>query len=190
MLRKYLACTQQVSQGWTLHPTCVIAHGNIFMADHQRNTVWMIAEQLTGQVQSNDTSTAPHAPEAVVDGAGRHLEMVDDRCGQTGSGVEQAAVGDHEVDLLWLEACLAQYLFNGKEAGCSILKACCIYTTVFGVCSLDCWRYCCAVSQTSTVRNFVLKLNAFWTERFAGLNKLAQLAPRQMPAAKQQDHTK
>jgi hypothetical protein len=36
-----------------------------------------------------------------------HLEVVDDCCGQAGHRVEQAAVGDHIVDLLGPDACTA-----------------------------------------------------------------------------------
>lgn len=58
------------------------------MADHQCHTVGVVAEQLACQVQRNDSCTAAHASQAVVDGAGGHLEVVDDGRRQTGGGVD------------------------------------------------------------------------------------------------------
>jgi hypothetical protein len=57
---------------------------------------------------SSDSMTAargalcPHQREAAC--AVPHLEVVDDCSAQAGHGVEQAAVGDHKVDLLGLDA--------------------------------------------------------------------------------------
>jgi hypothetical protein len=48
---------------------------------------------------------ATHQSEAAC--AVPHLEVVDDCSGQAGHRVEQAAVGDHKVDLLGPDACTA-----------------------------------------------------------------------------------
>lgn len=67
----------------------------------------MAGTKLTGQVQGNDSCTASHSPQAVVDGAAAHLKVVHDNGRETGGGVEQRRVGDDKIDLVRPHTCKA-----------------------------------------------------------------------------------
>jgi hypothetical protein len=56
--------------------------------------------------------------------------VVHDGGRQTGCGVEQAAVGDHNANLTGLHASLVQQVPDGAEAGCLKLLACMLIVKV------------------------------------------------------------
>lgn len=153
------------------------------MADHQGGAVWVLGQQLPGQVQRNHTGRAAHAAQAVVDRAAAHLEVVHDHGTQAGCGIEQAAVGDHKVDVLGVDPGLVKQLLAGGEAGGAKLKARGLNASLALIARLDGWADSSFIAEAGAVRNLLLEVNVSWGELVGLLAQLPEFAPWEAPAA-------
>lgn len=83
----------------------------------------MHPEQVLGQVECNHPCRAAHASQGVALRPGAHLEVVHHQGTQAGGGVEEAAVGDHKVDLAGLDTGLVKQGLRSSETGAAELSA-------------------------------------------------------------------
>lgn len=99
-------------------------------------------------IKAARTCTTAHASQRIAHCVCAHLEMVHDSSTQTWCRVEQAAVGNHKVDLMWPHTSFVQQVLDGGEACCSKLKACCFDAQFVVTARLNGGTHGSLVSQT------------------------------------------